>query len=159
MLSVGNVRGSCLHRKLYSCGCKGVGQRRRSNSRRRPIGMSCLSSPGKRILARFINQMVASVYSLPASRLLRCDRGKASASRARQVSIYLMHTLLSLSYGEVGTVYGKDRTTIAYACHLIEDLRDEPAFDDKLLELENTIIMVLSLVRLNASRKDVCDAM
>ena len=30
---------------------------------------------------------------------------------------------------DVGTGFGRDRTTVMYACHLVEDLRDDADFD------------------------------
>lgn len=109
------------------------------------IGIASLEIPGEKLLATFVNQMVASAFELPSERLLRYDRGNAKATRARQISIYLMHTGLSFSLAKVSRIYNKDRTTIGYACRLIEDLRDNPAFDDRILELENTINTVLKL--------------
>ena len=108
-------------------------------------GIASLDLPGEKLLATFVNQMVASAFELPSERLLRNDRGNAKATRARQISIYLMHTGLSFSLAKVSRIYNKDRTTIGYACRLIEDLRDSPAFDDRILELENTINTVLKL--------------
>jgi len=109
------------------------------------IGIASLELPGDKLLATFVNQMVASAFELPSERLLRYDRGNAKATRARQIAIYLMHTGLSFSLAKVSRIYNKDRTTIGYACRLIEDLRDSPAFDDRILELENTINTVLKL--------------
>ena len=108
-------------------------------------GISSLLLPGDKLLATFINQMVASAFELPAERLLRVDRGNARATRARQISIYLMHTTLSFSFSTISRIYNKDRTTIGYACRVIEDLRDGPAFDDRIIELEKIIVTVLKL--------------
>ncbi len=108
-------------------------------------GIPSLTKPGDRLLATFVNQMVASAFELPSERLLRYDRGNAKATRARQISIYLMHTGLSFSLSTISRIYKKDRTTIGYACRVIEDLRDSPAFDDRILELEQTISTVLKL--------------
>ena len=30
---------------------------------------------------------------------------------------------------DVGVGFGRDRTTVLYACHLVEDLRDDDDFD------------------------------
>ena len=108
-------------------------------------GINSLSSSRERLLARFVNQIVAVYFQLPSELLLKFARGKASATRARQVSIYLMHTTLSFSFTQIAKIYGKDRTTIAHACRLIEDLRDDPEFDNRLVEFELTISIVLNL--------------
>ena len=56
---------------------------------------------------------------------------------ARQSAMYLAHVSFGLSYAEVGRAFGRDRTTAAYACRLIEDRRDDPAIDAVLGSLEN----------------------
>ena len=106
----------------------------------------------KRLLARFVNQMAASVYGISSETLLLETRGTAKISRARQIAAYLMHTVLSLPYHEIGMIYGRDRTTISYACRVIEDLRDTPAFDDHIIELERTVKIVLSLTNVSSVR-------
>ena len=126
--------------------CKKQGESRKiimqDNQR---VGIKSLQLPSDKLLATFINQMVASAFELPPERLLRYERGNARATRARQISIYLMHTTLSFSLSTISRIYSKDRTTIGYACRVIEDLRDKPAFDDRIIELENTINTVLKL--------------
>jgi chromosomal replication initiation ATPase DnaA len=43
--------------------------------------------------------------------------------------MYVAHITLRLSMKEVGIGFGRDRTTVLHACHLIEDLRDDVEFD------------------------------
>jgi len=109
-------------------------------------GIKALDTDKKQLLAKFVNQFVAVTADLPPEKLLQCNRGKAEAARARQISIYLMHTILSFSYTEIGRIYSKDRTTIAHACHVIEDLRDDESFDLKLSQFERAIGTVLSML-------------
>jgi chromosomal replication initiation ATPase DnaA len=40
---------------------------------------------------------------------------------------------------EVGHLFGRDRTTVAHACALIEDAREDPAFEQQVLRLEEAI--------------------
>jgi hypothetical protein len=49
----------------------------------------------------------------------------------------LLHT--SRCRAEVGRFFGRDRTTVWYACGLIEDMRDDPAFDAELEELTKAL--------------------
>lgn len=46
-------------------------------------------------------------------------------SRARQIAMYMCHTLLSVTLTQVGQFFGRDRKTVAHACALVEDARDE----------------------------------
>jgi chromosomal replication initiation ATPase DnaA len=50
-------------------------------------------------------------------------------SRVRQIAMYVAHVVLGLSMRDVGKGFGRERTTVLHACHLIEDLRDDPDFD------------------------------
>jgi len=55
---------------------------------------------------------------------------------ARQMAMYLAHTGFGLTLTEVGLCFQRDRTTVRYACALIEDHRDGPPFDLGLAALE-----------------------
>ncbi len=50
--------------------------------------------------------------------------------------MYLMHVSLQRLYRDVGAFFGRDRTTVSYACALIEELRDDGAFDAEVERLE-----------------------
>ncbi|WDR06424.1 helix-turn-helix domain-containing protein [Devosia rhodophyticola] len=66
----------------------------------------------------------------------RCRRNTA---QARQLAMYLIHVSLGRSLTEVGRVFGRDRTTVSYACALIEDGRDDARFDAAVDQLERQI--------------------
>jgi chromosomal replication initiation ATPase DnaA len=57
--------------------------------------------------------------------------------------MYLAHVAWGLTLTEVGTVFSRDRTTVAHACGLVEDLRDDPVFD-RSLELLEGVLRALS---------------
>ncbi|MEM7068243.1 MAG: helix-turn-helix domain-containing protein [Pseudomonadota bacterium] len=97
------------------------------------------------LLVRVTTQIVAVAFNIDQTELVHTKRGTTKISRARQISAYLLNTTLSLSLVDIGRLFGKDRTTIGYACRLIEDLRDDPAFDDRIAELEKTILLVMDL--------------
>ena len=68
--------------------------------------------------------------------------GKGGGARmvfARRTAMYLMHVVYGLSLTEVAAAFGRDRNTASYACHRIEDLRDDPCFDHQLTQLENLL--------------------
>lgn len=50
--------------------------------------------------------------------------------------MYLAHVAGGLPMAEVGRLFARDRTTVAHACALVEDRRDDPAFDRTLAILE-----------------------
>ncbi|HZQ12609.1 MAG TPA: helix-turn-helix domain-containing protein [Pseudolabrys sp.] len=71
----------------------------------------------------------------PADVRARTRRG-AHVTFARQTAMYLAHVAFGLNYSDVGRLFGRDRTTVAYACRLVEDRRDDPATDRRLDLLE-----------------------
>ncbi|WEK02819.1 MAG: helix-turn-helix domain-containing protein [Candidatus Devosia phytovorans] len=82
--------------------------------------------------------LVARTKHVSIYDLVGRSRGPTT-SRARQIAMYLCHVILSRSLSEVGTAFGRDRTTVSYACALIEDLRDDVVFDRDLCLLEDIL--------------------
>jgi chromosomal replication initiation ATPase DnaA len=58
---------------------------------------------------------------------------------ARQIAMYLMHVVCGLNMAQIGAFFSLDRSTVSYACHRIEDLRENPCFDRQLTQLENLL--------------------
>ena len=73
--------------------------------------------------------LTAYALGLKAEEVLGGGRGSAAESRARQVAMYLLRASLGMSLSRVARAFGRDRSTVAHACHVIEDLRDDPDFD------------------------------
>jgi len=84
-------------------------------------------------------RVVAKAYRIPISLIINDSRCRANAAHARQVAMYLAHVVLGQSLTHVGAVFGRDRTTVSYACAQIEDLRDDAHFDAELCRLEAQI--------------------
>ncbi|GBF57544.1 chromosomal replication initiator protein DnaA [Candidatus Phycosocius bacilliformis] len=85
--------------------------------------------------ARFACEAAAFALGIKGD-LLVPDRGTAQHAFARQTAMYLTHVAFGLSLHRVAIAFGRDRSTVAYACHLIEDRRDDPHLDDMLDQLE-----------------------
>jgi hypothetical protein len=79
---------------------------------------------------------VAATFAVHPAALQSKSRGSYVVAFARQAAMYLAHVAFSLSYSEVGRAFGRDRTTAAHACRLIEERRDDPAVDALLAALE-----------------------
>lgn len=86
-----------------------------------------------------VQAVVAYIYDVPLGDLCAETRRGSQTALARQVAMYLDHVVCRLSLTEVAEAFGRDRTTASHACHRIEDLRDDPAFDRHLSELENLL--------------------
>ena len=71
----------------------------------------------------------SALFNVPSKELRRHDRTSADVSRVRQIAMYVTHVCLRVSMQDVGQGFTRDRTTVRHACHLVEDLRDDPDFD------------------------------
>ncbi len=77
---------------------------------------------------------------------------RRSVSHFRQIAMYVCHVTLQLSLSEIGAAFGRDRTTVAYSCRVIEDRRDDRAFDEFVASVERLAysVVVAAGVRENA---------
>jgi len=80
--------------------------------------------------------LIARARHVPIRLLTHPSRCRTDTARARQLAMYLSHVVLGRSLTEIGDAFGRDRTTVAHACAVIEDLRDDPAFDAEVSALE-----------------------
>ena len=53
--------------------------------------------------------------------------------------MYLARVVGRLRFDEVAIVFGRDRSTVRHACHVVEDRRDDPEFNLTLDHLESII--------------------
>ncbi|MEM6382542.1 MAG: DUF6456 domain-containing protein [Pseudomonadota bacterium] len=92
-----------------------------------------------------VEAYVAYVFRVQHEAIRSRSRGKAGVARARQVAMYLCHTALGFSLTQVGKLFERDRTTVGHACRLVEDLRDQSAFDTLIQCLERALQQQLKL--------------
>ncbi|MEQ8600867.1 MAG: helix-turn-helix domain-containing protein [Devosia sp.] len=85
---------------------------------------------------RHAANLVAHHASVDISMIFHTSRCGITAARARQLAMYLAHVVLGESLTDIGLAFGRDRTTVSYACNLIEDMRDDVAFDREVTDLE-----------------------
>lgn len=96
--------------------------------------------PGRKSAQRLCDVVAlatAAAFAVPVGELVAATRRSHYAAFARQSAMYLAHVSFGLSYSEIGRAFGRDRTTAAHACQLIEERRDDPAVDAVLGSLEN----------------------
>jgi chromosomal replication initiation ATPase DnaA len=84
-------------------------------------------------------ELVSRHANVPISAVLGDSRDARPIARARQLAMYLSHVILGESLTAVGLAFGRDRTTVSYACGLIEDLRDDPRFEAEVSALEQQL--------------------
>ena len=84
-------------------------------------------------------RIVTNSFDRPLLALLAVPRGPAAVAEARQTAMYLLGTCCGLTHVDVGRLFGRDRTTVAYAAKSIEERREDPSFDRILNALEHAL--------------------
>ena len=87
-------------------------------------------------ICRLMEMAVAASFAVPVDELRAPSRCRADVAFARQTAMYLAHVALGLSYSATAVLFHRDRTTVAHACQLVEERRDDPAVDRVLHMLE-----------------------
>jgi hypothetical protein len=80
-------------------------------------------------------------------------RGSARTAFARQVAMYLAHVACGVSLTDVGILFARDRTTVAHACGVVEDKRDDPDLDCRLEHLERAVASLIDALSLRHGRQ------
>lgn len=94
-----------------------------------------------------VTAAVAAAFTLPIGELRTPERRCARAAFARQSAMYLAHVAFGLSYTDVGRAFGRDRTTAAHACRIVEDRRTDPGLDTTLASLEHLLRRTCGLIK------------
>jgi hypothetical protein len=87
------------------------------------------SRENDRAWARLSANVAGFGLGVSEAEILSIARGDVGAAFARQVAMYLCYTCAELSLSRVAAAFERDRTTVAHACRVIEERRDEPQFE------------------------------
>lgn len=88
---------------------------------------------------QFVIELVAVATGVSSAQIRTFTRNHARVARARQIAMYLISISWQWPLVRIGKAFGRDRTTVGHACRLIEDLRDDPVFDEMLERLEASL--------------------
>lgn len=83
--------------------------------------------------------MLSAYFSVSGAELRSPLRCRKEIAQVRQIGMYLAHTCFGMVMGEVAVGFSRERTTVMYACHLVEDRRDDPDYDAVVTGLEKII--------------------
>jgi chromosomal replication initiation ATPase DnaA len=106
---------------------------------RRTQGPDARRADALRGAGQIVAAAVAAAFIIPIGELGATKRRSATTAFARQNAMYLAHVALGLNYTDVGRAFGRDRTTAAHACRVVEDRRTDPGFDARLALLEHLL--------------------
>lgn len=100
---------------------------------------SAAPSPDPETIRSRVAAYVIADFGITADELAFGSRGSPRASLARQVAMYLCHVGFALSFEGIGRLFHRDRTTVAYACRVIEERREDVWFDSRIVALERVV--------------------
>lgn len=104
--------------------------------RRRSIGLRSVCNAVRMVAG----EMLALTGPRPAAER---DR-RFAMSHVQQIAMYVCHVGLQLTMTDIARGFGRDRTTVGYACAKVEDRRDERAFDDLVGAVERVVNAVFA---------------
>ena len=91
-------------------------------------------------LTQLVAALVALEFDVECPHMFSAKKGPSSLSFARQVTMYLVHVVYQINLSRVARVFKRDRTTVSHACHMVEDCREDPLFDEKIMRLETFLV-------------------
>jgi hypothetical protein len=78
-----------------------------------------------RAFARLATALSDSGAGAPAE----AARNTRAASYGRQLAMYICHVAFGMSLTRIGRAFRRDRSTVSWALHVMEDRRDDKDFD------------------------------
>lgn len=103
-------------------------------------------------ICRLVRQLTTEMLQLTGDRLAgprwsgHRDR-RRSECHIRQIAMYVCHVQLGIAMSDIGPCFGRDRTTVGHACQVVEDRRDEPAFDEFVAMLERLAGSIFNVMK------------
>jgi len=80
---------------------------------------------------------ILSAYFNVSGRAIRSPkRQNLDVARVRQIGMYVANVALGINMTMIGQGFGRNKSTVVHACHLIEDMRDDEEFDLLIARLE-----------------------
>jgi hypothetical protein len=103
-----------------------------------------------RTVCRIVCQITAELLSLLGDRVIVRRERRRPSCHVRQIAMYVCHVALRMSFRDIGKAFGRDRTTVGHACHVVEDRRDDAAFDEFVSAIERLATAVFASSELAA---------
>lgn len=101
-------------------------------------------SLGLRSACNAVRMVAGEMLSLTGSKAgFERDR-RFAVLHVQQIAMYVCHVALRLTMTDIARGFGRDRTTVGYACARVEDRRDDRAFDDLVGAVERVVDAVFA---------------
>ncbi|MGV3553167.1 helix-turn-helix domain-containing protein [Rhizobium sp.] len=101
-------------------------------------------SLGLRSVCGTVRMVTGEILSLTGPRPVAERDRRFAVAHVQQIAMYVCHVALQLTMTDVAQGFGRDRTTVGYACAKVEDRRDDRAFDDLVGAVERVVDAVFA---------------
>jgi len=112
--------------------------------------------PHPKIIARQTHQAglviaaVALEFGVTEPDLIDPPKATPHLRFTRQIAMYLINTVYELNPSHIARIFSKDRSTVTHAFKVIEECREDPVLDMKIIHLENFLRQAPKTVPLEA---------
>lgn len=96
-------------------------------------------SVGLRSVCNSVRLVSDEMLTLTGSRAVFERDRRFLVAHIQQIAMYVCHVALQLTMTDIAQGFGRDRTTVGYACAKVEDRRDDRAFDDFVGAVERVV--------------------
>ena len=107
----------------------------------RPTLSSLHESRPERVICQSVRLMTAEFIFMSGDRIGMRRERRRIACHIRQIAMYVCHVALQMRMSTIGEGFGRDRSTVAHACAVVEDRRDDRDFDEFVGAMERVALL------------------
>lgn len=96
-------------------------------------------SLGLRSACNAVRMVAGEMLALTSPKAVFERDRRFAVTHVQQIAMYVCHVALQLTMADIARGFGRDRTTVGYACAKVEDRRDDRAFDDLIGAVERVV--------------------
>jgi hypothetical protein len=95
-----------------------------------------------RSVCRAVRLVVGEMVFLVAGRAASDSDRRFAVAHIQHIAMYVCHVGLQMTMTDIGSAFGRDRTTVGYACARVEDRRDDRAYDELVSAIERVVAVL-----------------
>ncbi len=107
----------------------------------RPPHATLRDARPERVICQAVRLMTAEFLFVSGDRIGMRRERRRLACHIRQIAMYVCHVALQMRMTTIGEGFGRDRSTVAHACAVVEDRRDDRDFDEFVSAIERTALL------------------
>ena len=118
-----------------------IGRVRIRETEARPALYALRETRPERVICQSVRLMTAEFLFMSGDRIGMRRERRRLACHVRQIAMYVCHVTLQMRMSTIGEGFGRDRSTVAHACAVVEDRRDDRDFDEFVGAMERIALL------------------